>query len=1374
MRHGVVCNLIFLFSIFFFSKINNVNAQQDKLKFISLNVKNGLSSNIVNDIVKDDLGYMWFATEDGLNRFDGQNFQVYRMKRNDPNSLQSNEISQVFKDRKGVLWVGTYGGGLSRYDQVKDRFNSTFNNNNDLALNNTINAITDDYLGNIWISSFERLHILDVKTNTLKRIRTENIIGHTVKPNFNVTSLFEDSKKRFWLGTTEGLVSYDRAKNKFTRVKVENDVKNVELSIRTISEDHLGNIWVGTDHGIIKVNHNSKNQDPNKVFLSKSMIYEIVKDKNFLWVGTEDGLYVINLNNEHIQYYGIDIRDRFSLSSKTVKSIFLDKEGLVWIGTYRGGINVYDKNLSLFNFKSIQPEGDYSLKSSIITSITEKDRDNIFISTDKNGIYLFNKQTNLISPISSFNQEHKGVSVLSILKSKSNQLWIGTFLKGLYVLDLKTNKLENVLRGENKNNENNSDVFSMMEDSENNIWLGTNGGGIKLYNQKEKRIYSSKEIFKDQKSQFNWYVRAIVEDKKGNIWISSLGSGLYKYNLKDKTLINYNKNNSNLKSNHIQTLYIDSKDDIWLGSIGDGFYFYNKSKENFENYSNEEGLHNAEVHKILEDNAGNMWLSTNSGISSFNKGTKKIKNYTHNNGLQNNNFVRESGLRASDGTLYFGGIEGFNYFNSSSIKQNNYLSPVVFTELKVNNKTINISQDSSNLQEHISIAKQIDLSYKQDFSIGFVALNYTNPQKNKYAYKLEGYDEEWNYVDQAKSASYTNLSPGNYVFKVKASNNDGLWNENEKSINIIVHPPFWLTPFAYVFYFLVVIGSLLFIRYLGIRKIKAKFLREQNILKAKELFEREKREVEQRHELDKLKLKFLTNLSHEFRTPISLIMAPVDKILSENEPVNLNVHVTTIKRNARRLLSLVNQLLDIRKIEEREFNLNLQKAEFVSFVKELVDSFKDLSERKNISLFFVSELNEFYTQFDANKIERILFNLLSNAFKFTPDGGFVKVELTATDNITILDDKKWLTIKVIDSGVGIPLEHHESIFSRFFQNEVNNSILNQGSGIGLSITKDFVELHGGSIGVKSEQGKGSTFIIEMPFTPFEEVDSFEESKIENTRLNEEQGVENSNTERPKILIVEDNDEFRYYLKENLKEKYSIIEASNGRDGWKEALFHHPELIVSDISMPFMSGIELTNKIKSDKRTNHTPVILLTAITGEEDILRGLETGANDYIAKPVNFDILNAKISNLLMSNKQLKEVYSKQINVLVPEVEISSESEKFLNKVVSFIEDNLTDTKLSVLHLSSHMNMSRSTLYYKILEVTGTTPIEFIRNIKLEKSLALLEKSDMNVSQISYCVGFASPNYFTKSFKSKYGMLPTEYTNLKRKKQQFTNEEIS
>ena len=408
-----------------------------------------------------------------------------------------------------------------------------------------------------------------------------------------------------------------------------------------------------------------------------------------------------------------------------------------------------------------------------------------------------------------------------------------------------------------------------------------------------------------------------------------------------------------------------------------------KANNDFENYSNDEGLHNAEVHKILEDNAGNIWLSTNSGISSFDRKTKKIKNYTHHNGLQNNNFVRESGLRASDGTLYFGGIEGFNYFNSSSIKQNTHLSPVVFTELKVNNKIINVSQDSSNLQKHISIAQQIDLSYKQDFSIGFVALNYTNSQKNKYAYKLEGYDEEWNYVDQARSASYTNLSPGNYVFKVKASNNDGLWNENEKSINIVVHPPFWLTPFAYVFYFLTFIGSLLFIRYLGIRKIKAKFLREQNILKAKELFEREKREVEQRHELDKLKLKFLTNLSHEFRTPISLIMAPVDKILSENEPVDLNVHVSTIKRNARRLLSLVNQLLDIRKIEEREFNLNLQKAELVSFVKELVDSFKDLSERKSITLFFASELSEFYTQFDANKIERIIFNLLSNAFKFT-------------------------------------------------------------------------------------------------------------------------------------------------------------------------------------------------------------------------------------------------------------------------------------------------------------------------------------------------------------------------------------------------------
>ncbi|HLT42323.1 MAG TPA: hybrid sensor histidine kinase/response regulator transcription factor, partial [Sphingobacteriaceae bacterium] len=694
--------------------------------------------------------------------------------------------------------------------------------------------------------------------------------------------------------------------------------------------------------------------------------------------------------------------------------------------------------------------------------------------------------------------------------------------------------------------------------------------------------------------------------------------------------------------------------------------------------------------------------------------------------------------------------------------------PVILTELKVNNKPIIVSENSSILDKHISVADKIDLSYKQDFSISYTALNFTNPQENEYAYMLEGYDSGWNHVGSIQTASYTNLSPGEYVFRVKTHIYDGMMNSNGYSIKIIVHPPFWMTPIAYLIYFLVFVAFMLFLRHLEVKRTERKFQREQDVLNAKQLFEQEKREVKQRHDLDKMKIKFLQNLSHELRTPISLIMAPVDKILNDEESGNVKNNAFAIKRNAKRLLNLVNQLLDFRQIEERESTLNLKKEEFVSFLGELVNSFRDLSDNRKVQLVYTSEVDEFYTYFDTEKIERILFNLLSNAFKFTKEDGIVKVELKYNKNHTSIEDKKWFTINVINNGLAIPKEHHESIFSRSFRRDVTSS-LNEGTGIGLSITKEFVELHGGSIRVESEEGKETIFTIEIPLIPAEPT----EKEIKKLNLQETHSLDSlasgnqndavNGAEKPKILIVEDNEEFRYYLKESLKVNYKVVEAANGIEGWKEALSHHPELVVSDINMPFMSGIELTNKIKSDKRTSHIPIILLTALAGEEALLNGLEMGANDYITKPVNFDILNIKIGNVLKLNQKLKETYTKQVKILTTESEPYSENENFLNKVVLYIEDNLTDTQLSVENLSKHMNMSRSTFYHKILEVTGNTPIEFIRNLKLEKALALLESSDMNVAQISYCVGFATPNYFSKSFKAKYNMLPSEYINKKR-----------
>jgi DNA-binding response OmpR family regulator/nitrogen-specific signal transduction histidine kinase len=556
----------------------------------------------------------------------------------------------------------------------------------------------------------------------------------------------------------------------------------------------------------------------------------------------------------------------------------------------------------------------------------------------------------------------------------------------------------------------------------------------------------------------------------------------------------------------------------------------------------------------------------------------------------------------------------------------------------------------------------------------------------------------------------------------------------------------------------------------SIQKLHRKFALEQE----KNQREQERKETDRLLELDRLKIKFLTNLSHDFRTPISLILGPVDSLVAKEKDKQSLDQLNMIRRNGKRLLNLVNQLLDFRKMEKQELKLNSSNGELVSFIKEVTDSFKDFSERKKIDFSYISSIDQFYTRFDHDKIERILFNLLSNAFKFTLEGGRIVLTLEKLEKLSDTSTT-WVSISISDTGIGIEENKKEQIFERFFQTGGSVSVLNQGTGIGLSITKEFIKMHGGTIDVESQLGRGTTFSICLPLLVLETPNnnhppvSVFTPDIEPELLQSVNGVNGTNgvngkTGTPSILLVEDNEDFRFYLKENLRLHYKVFEAANGKEGWQKALAHHPMLIVSDINMPYMDGIELTQKIKSDKRTNHIPVILLTALTGEKEQIKGLETGANDYITKPFNFEVLNAKIKNLLELNSTLKNTYTKQIKVLTPEVEIESDNEKLLNEIMLYIETNLTDSQLSVEELSRHVGMSRSSLYSKLLELTGQSPVEYIRSVKLDKAAVLLEKSEMNVAQIAYSVGFATPNYFAKSFKAKFDMLPSDFINKMRK----------
>ncbi|GGA82025.1 hybrid sensor histidine kinase/response regulator transcription factor [Puia dinghuensis] len=1338
-------------------------AQPAHINFTSLTSKDGLLSNTVNAIVKDRYGLMWFATDDGLNKFDGTNFTVYRHIPGDNQSLRANEVLALHEDSRGNLWIGTSGGAVSLYDRKKDRF-VHFPGPGDtsgLVPNAVVRGICSDHEGKVWIAQFESPYMLDPDSGKL----TKMALGYEpggASPGMSLECIFADSRGRIWVGTDNGLFLYKPATHSFRRFghALSDKESLVDNHVKVLGEDRSGHLWVGTVHGLCMMRSDKgafvpySVMDPANKVLGEKTINAIVPDSDGkLWIGTMEGLHVLDPKAGRAVTYLPD-GNVHGLTSKAIKSIYIDKEDIYWVGTYRGGIDKYDKNLNLFDIKPSDAFPDSEAKRSVVTSFAERGDGRIWVGMDDAGLYSFDRATDELKPVrlGVDSKEKDLMAVLALKLARNGRLYIGTLGAGLVVMDTATGRIRHITMGPGQANPSENEVYSILEDSKGRIWVGTNGQGVSLVvnNRVIARYTPAPAAPTDILLPVNGYIRALEEDRDGNIWIGTHGGGLAILGPRDNHFTLYSQSNSRLPFDKVHALLCDSRGRMWVGTYGGGLGVFDRKSGQFINYTEKDGLPNTTIYQIVEDTQGHIWVSTNTGISSFSPETKTFRNFNYLNGLQNNNFVHGSGIRLSDGALLFGGQQGFNYFYPSRLTINRNAPAVVLTDLQIANKSVQAGP-ASPISDQISVADTIRLEYKQNFALSFVALNYTLPKQNQYAYKLEGVDKEWN-TGAMNTARYTNLDPGEYVFRVKAINNDGVWSTEERLITIFVKPPFWRTVYAYIFYVLAAGGLLLYSRYRGLSRVRKKFQ-----------LERERAEVRRAQELDRMKLKFLTNLSHEFRTPISLIMGPVNELLSEQQGKRSSDKLYMIRRNARRLLNLVNQLLDFRKMEVQELSLLLTEGELVAFVKDTVHSFTDLSGRKHIQLNFTSNIPSLHVLFDHDKMERILFNLLSNAFKFTLEEGSISVLMDAPDEPDEAG-KKRIAIRVIDTGIGIPPDKLQQIFDRFFQHASGDAILNQGTGIGLSITKEFVRLHGGTIEVESEPDHGSVFTICLPLQVVTDrqtaISSRPQTEQETPTANEEPAVI---SEMPTVLLVEDNEDFRFYLKDNLRQNYRIIEAANGNEGWQKALAAHPQLIVSDISMPHMDGILLSKKLKADKRTSHIPIILLTALTGDAQQLEGLETGANDYITKPFNFEVLHAKMRSLLELGRNLKSAYTRQIKVLQPEVRVQTEEERLMQAIVRCLEENIASPELSVEFLSRQVGMSRSSLYSKMLEITGETPVEYIRSFKLAKAAQLLEKSDLSIAEIAYQTGFSSPNYFARTFKVKFNIQPSEYIAQKR-----------
>jgi ligand-binding sensor domain-containing protein/signal transduction histidine kinase/DNA-binding response OmpR family regulator len=1344
-------------------------AQRPAPKFTSLTSMDGLSSNTVTAILKDSYGLMWFATDDGLNRFDGTDVLVYRHNKKDSTSLRSSDISCLHQDHKGRIWVGTIEGGLHLYDRRKDSFIS-------IPSPHSVTSIGSDATGKLWVGTTAGLVNLDAESHQISTFSSFPNIPDQISKGL-ILSIAIDRKQRAWIGTKNGLFRIDpsRKDNEYINYLQSLPDETGPRTVKSIVEDLLGNLWVGTYGGLYKLNPDGQiiesfRYESGKInSLSTNMVFAVALGNGHdIWICTDAGLNILDTRDGNITRYGPDARTQFSLSNKSIRSILIDNEGICWLGTYKGGVNKYDKNLAIFGLKRSDANDPYGLSGPFVTSFAETETGELFVGTDGCGLNLYNRETNLFKkfPINPKNKNAaSGLAILTLELVSNNELWIGTFQDGLFQLNPKTGDYTQYIRGKDSSSLSNNEIFCLKKDKSGKLWIGTNGGGVHLFDPATKRFerYHDQGISVSQRIiPLNGYIRDILLDSHGKLWIASHGTGIAVFDPIKRKSVLLDKQSSDLPGNIVSSILEDTKGNIWVGTFGEGLALYNPRSNKFISYGEKEGLASNIINKILEDAQGRIWVSTNQGISSFDVNSKKFTNYTSYNGIQDRTFVLGSGTRTSDNILFFGGIAGFNFIDTRSLPNSKRIPPIILKDLRIGNRSITPA-DSNFIDADISVAKKISLDYKQNFSIGYAALDYTNPKQVHYRHRLVGMQSEWNETGLTNLASYTNLSPGEYVFEVQASSDGINWSRKTTSIAVVVKPPFYLTIYAYILYFLIPIVIVFVMRRRGIQKLQRQFREQQ-----------QRAEAEQIQELDRLKIKFLTNLSHEFRTPISLILAPVENLLIKTKTTELNAPVVAIKRNAKRLLNLVDQLLDFKNMQEQEVKLDLQRKDVILYIKDTCDQFSDLSIRKGIQFKIESTLSQLFMDFDADKLERILFNLLSNAFKFTPKGGEVGLQISQQPDS---ENIPWLVIAITDNGIGIPEDKHEKIFDRFYQNDTDLSVLNQGSGIGLSIVREFVQLHKGTITVKSQPGSGSSFTVCMPVSvdciplpatsqPAPEYMPATVSGAE-AALNKQ---EKPNPEEPSnVLIIEDNEEFRHYLKESLMPFYNVIEASNGKEGWQKTLSHHPELIVSDIAMPEMDGIALSQKIKSDKRTKHIPIILLTASTGEQQQFEGLNSGANDYLTKPFNFDILNAKINNLILLNRLLKGVYSRHIKITGQEQQIESSQEKLLKDMLTYIEDNLHTSQLSVENLSKHVGMSRGTLYSKVLEMSGQTPIEFIRSIKLEKAAVLLENSDLSISQISYMTGFTAPNYFAKSFKAQFNMLPTEYKSRKKRLRPIT-----
>lgn len=1323
-----------------------------------------LSNSLINQVYQDRKGFVWIATENGLNKFDGMKFNIYKHSSEDSTSLKNNYVRTIFEDSSGNFWVGCING-LMKYDWATNSFREIKMYKDGNLVSPHITRMIEARNGDIWVATSGQ-GIFFIKKGE-REFHANLQLTNLLVSNY-LNSIFEDSKGNLWIGSeNNGLNLYNPVTNQIKAFTAPANISSNNIS--SITEDKQGNIYVGTlTGGLNKYNEQTKifeaiGADNNTQLLIKDLL---LTKENILYIGTDgQGLKLYNRERNIVEDYKITSAP-FDFSKGKVHSILQDRDNNLWLGIFQKGIIFIpgtEKKFDYYGFKSLK---NNPIGSSSVMSIY-KDKEGItWVGTDNEGIYGINNrgervahfmQTSLFSSISNI--------ILSIFEDSNNNMWVGSYTKGLAKLNRKTGNCEYIPELLNEK------IYCIAEDSEKNLLIGTYGSGFFRLNLASGKMthYESRKSENDDFSideLSNDWINDILFDSEGLIWIAHY-KGVSCYNPKKNSFLNYLNQNTILPHTVAYTLFEDKAGNIWIGT-SDGLNIFNKKEQSVKSYSTRDGLPNNVICGIREDNERNIWISTYFGISKFIVSENRFINYYTGDGLQGNEFTRGAKFEDAAGKIYFGGIYGVTSFYPKDITEAKKELKVLVTDFFLFNRAVKMG-DKSGGNEIVSTsvmdADQFTLAYNDNtFSIEFSALEFSNPERIVYQYMIEEISQDWlNSYPGMGRVTYTNLNPGTYTFKLRAKDHDNY--SDVKTIRIIITPPWYQSPWAYAAYAVLSVLLVLFIA----NYIYARIRHRQEEMRRQHL-----------EQINEAKLQFFINISHEIRTPMTLIINPLEKLLSENKDQKLQKTYVMIYRNGLRILRLINQLMDIRKLDKGQMQLHFRETDIIGFIDDLMMTFEYSAQRKNINFNFRHEVDRLNVWIDLNNFDKVLLNIISNAFKYTPDNGNITIDLSTGQDENVRGAlSKYFEISVTDNGIGIDKDKIEQIFERFYQisNDFTNS--NFGTGIGLHLSKSLVELHHGTIFAENRPGMpGTRFIIRLPLGSdhliAKELENGEEYKVAPDRISpayvsnellnkiDFEGGDKRIKPRTKyrILVVEDEDEIREYIKDELSSEYRVTVSENGKEALDLILTEKPDLIISDVMMPEMDGITLSRKVKQNININHIPIILLTAKSTPENKIEGLDIGADAYVSKPFNTELLKSTVANLIENRERLKSKFSgqQQPEDRIQKIELKSSDEILMQRIMKIINENLSNPELNVEMLAVNVGMSRVHMHRKLKELTNQSARDFIKGIRLRQAAALLSGKKLTISEVAYAIGFSNLSHFSNSFREFYGMSPKEY----------------